>query len=535
MAELTPQVSGLLGAASDQAALSALPIQRPPEAEMKHLAAGAGIALGGRAIGRGTRLLLDVALTHLLSPAMYGAYSIAWTVERVLTMIAPLGVDAGAIRFGSRFWRSDSEALKGVILQSLLFAFLSGSAIGLTFFLGAKWVAAVVFGKPELVPVIRWFSFGYPLVTTLKVAAAATRISQRVKYAIFSEDMSQPAFDLILVLLLSIGGLTLFKAVGAAVLSFGLAMLISLAFLVHLFPKAAAPQVKAKYPGRELYLFSFPAFLMGALTMILLWLDRLIVGHYRSLAEAGIYTAASQLSLAFAIVLSAFTAVFAPMSAELFHRGRIKRLEELFRVSTKWAVYVCVPAFLTICFAPTLIMSVLFGPKYAIGATTLIILGVGQMVNAGTGPVNTVLVMTGNQNRFLAISAVTLVIGLGLAIFLIPTWGMAGAAVGTAVGVSVMFIAAIIMTKVRVGILPYDRRYLKGAFAALPTIGALYLLRMLDIRSGALHLILIFATATAVFGAALYFLGLDPEDQTFLHMVCERFGKANGSPEELSR
>src|ERR1700686_2986195 len=121
------------------------------------------------------------------------------------------------------------------------------------------------------------------------------------------------------------------------------------------------------------------------------------------------------------------------MTAVLPHRGEIKRLEEVFRVSTKWSLYVSIPPFLVMCFASRGVLSVLFGKPYEIGWAALIILGVGQLVNAGTGPVTGLLVMAGLQNHLFVISGASLGAGAAMCIFLIPRWGMAGAAVATAV------------------------------------------------------------------------------------------------------
>ena len=115
----------------------------------------------------------------------------------------------------------------------------------------------------------------------------------------------------------------------------------------------------------------------------------------------GVYQAAAQVPLLFSVVLGAFNSMFAPMLVNLRHAGSHERIEELFRVSTKWTVYLCLPAFLVICFVPTSLMKfVVFGRQYASGAIALPILSVGQMVNAATGPVGLLMMMTGHQDRW---------------------------------------------------------------------------------------------------------------------------------------
>src|SRR5215471_13137543 len=148
-----------------------------PLGSVKRLAAGTGIAVSGRLLGRGTRLLVDVALARLLGPKQFGLYAIGFTLTRIITLISPLGLNTGVIRFGSRYWRQDDASFKGVIVQSLITTALSSSVLGLLCFWNAGWISESLFHKPDLTPLLRWFALSFPLVSVLTVAAASTRIS----------------------------------------------------------------------------------------------------------------------------------------------------------------------------------------------------------------------------------------------------------------------------------------------------------------------------------------------------------------------
>jgi O-antigen/teichoic acid export membrane protein len=492
------------------------------EGDIRQLASGASVFLAGRFLGRGVRFLGDIALAHILGPSRLGLFAIGWTLTRIITLLSPMGLDAGVVRFGTRYWESDSASFRGVLLWSLLFALLSGLSIGAAVFLAAPWLAATVFHKEELTGVFRAFGFAMPLIATLRVAASSTRISKSMKYAVLSEDMSQPVTFLFLFLALSWIGWRLEGALEAMVLSFGIALLLALMFMWKIYPEVRATNANTNFPGMGLLAFSLPATISATLGMLIMWVDRLFVGHYRSAAETGVYQSVSQLSISLAVILGSFASIFSPMTAVLHHRGEMKRLEEVFRVSTKWSLYVSIPPFLVMCFASREVLSVLFGKPYAIGWATLIILGVGQLVNAGTGPVTGLLVMAGLQNHLFLISGVSLGAGAAMCIFLIPRWGMAGAAVATAVSIIGMFAWSIYVGKQRLNMLPYDRRYLKGLAAAAAAVGGLLLLRQFNISSPVMNLVAVCTVATTVFAAALMLGGLDEEDRDFIKMLRAR-------------
>jgi O-antigen/teichoic acid export membrane protein len=121
------------------------------------------------------------------------------------------------------------------------------------------------------------------------------------------------------------------------------------------------------------------------------------------------------------------------------------------------------------------------------------------------------LLLTGNQKMLLRIAAMSLILQFGLDLYLIPRYGIAGAAVAE-VAASILLSASMLVAVKRVlGMSPYDRRYLKGLLAWGVTGAGLYLIRppgMLAIRLALRALI-----ACLVFAAVILALGLDSEDR----------------------
>src|SRR5579863_6438013 len=111
------------------------------ERDIRQLASGASVFLVGRFLGRGVRFLGDIALAHILGPSKLGLFAIGWTFTRIITLVSPIGLDSGVVRFGTKFWESDSASFRGVLLWSLLMALLSGLFIGSIVFLAAPWLA----------------------------------------------------------------------------------------------------------------------------------------------------------------------------------------------------------------------------------------------------------------------------------------------------------------------------------------------------------------------------------------------------------
>jgi O-antigen/teichoic acid export membrane protein len=493
--------------------------------EVSRLAKGLGISLVGKIAGRGLHVLGQVALARFLGPEAFGLYAIGWTILRMAGLVSPLGLNRGVIRYASLYWRADASKLKGVLLHSLGLAALSGLLIGGILYLSAPWLAEHVFKKPDLLSVIRWLAPAFLFYAGLRVATAATTVSKRMIYSFYAFDLLQPASNLFLILVCYLVGWRLLGTVAAAVISFGLACILALYYVKQLFPEAFSSQIKSASVAKDLLLFSLPSSLAGVFTMFLIWVDRLMVSSFCPAAEVGIYNAASQSSIFFAIVLNAFDAIFSPMIADLHHKNDMKRLEELFRISTKWGVYISIPTFLTMCFAPKELMAFVFGARYESGWLPMLILAIGQMINIGTGSIGQLLVMTGNQKRWFTSSGSMLFTNIALLWIFIPRWGLAGAAFATACALGGLFFLGLMQVKNILGLWPYDTRYLKGLLATCITVAVLMLLHFAKVASPVLHLAITLATSVGVFGATLLLLGLDSEDKEFFHVMRARLSR----------
>jgi O-antigen/teichoic acid export membrane protein len=94
----------------------------------------------------------------------------------------------------------------------------------------------------------------------------------------------------------------------------------------------------------------------------------------------------------------------------------------------------------------------LFGKDYLLGAVPLVILGFGQLFNVFVGPVGNALNMANSERVVFRVSALTLVLNLGLNALLIPYFGLIGAAVATVSSLVLWNIILAIQLKIKHGV-----------------------------------------------------------------------------------
>jgi O-antigen/teichoic acid export membrane protein len=499
----------------------------PDDMRIQTLARGIGITLPGRLLGRGLAVLTQIILARLLGPEVFGLYAIAWTMLRLGEGGVTLGLDQGVIHFGSReVATGDHNRLKGIFHPSFAMALAFGTAVGAILYLLAPRIAVQFYNEPELAVVIRWLSPAFAFAAGLHVAAAATRVSQRMQFSVVSQEIFQPLTNITLVVVAFLLGWGVLGAVGAGVVSYGLAALLAIFFVRRLFPRIFTLPIRTSMPVRVLLRYSLPAPLAALFTMGMVNADRLLVGLFLPIEDVGIYQAASLVSVIFALILAALSMAFSPMVAELHHKGDLAMLGRLYKAITRWGMIMSLPVLAFVVAAPREIMVIVYGDSFEGGWLPLVILAIGNFLRIAVGPVDRLLVMSGNQNRWFWSTGLALGFDIGLILALTPRYGLAGAACASTITTLLLSLAGLLQVRGRLRIWPYERSYWKMLLAGGITALILFMVRGLLRFDPVPNLSLTIVLSLAVFGGGMVALGLEAEDREIFHWALDRMRRA---------
>jgi O-antigen/teichoic acid export membrane protein len=503
-----------------------LAVGRPPrtlEAERVRLATGAGVGMAGKVGGRLLVVAGHVLVARTLGAEAFGLFAVGWTVLAIGSVLSPLGLQHGVIRYGAPHWRRDPARLRGVVLQSLALAAAGAAGAALLLWLAAPALARHLFHAPQLAPVLRGFAPALFAAALLKVVASASRISQRAHWSVLSEDVAQGLALLAFLAWFLPAGRGLAGAVDAATLALFVALGVAALCLVPALPDLREPVALRRAGPAPLLSFSLAAAVAAFATLALPWVDRLMVAVFRPPSEVGVYQAASQISLLFAMILGSFGAIFAPMISRLHKDGDSARLRDLYAASTRWALYVATPGFLVVLFAGGSLLHVLFGPQFAAGYRPLVLLALGQLANVATGVVGLMLMMTGRQRLWLALTASALALSLVLDLLLIPRFGAAGAACATGCSLALLFVAGLLLVSRKLHCWPYDRRSVRALAAAGPVALVLGFWSRLGLPPWPDLLVSALVAVVGFYGLLALF-GLDDDDRELVRALSRRTG-----------
>ena len=159
-----------------------------------------------------------------------------------------------------------------------------------------------------------------------------------------------------------------------------------------------------------------------------------MVGFYLTPHDVAIYYATVKTLALVHFVYFAVKAGVAQRYAQFTH-GETGKLDAFARETVAWTFWPSLVMALVVL-AIGKPMLALFGEGFDEGYPFLFLLVVGVVARASVGPAESLLTMSGNQNVCAAVYAMTLAINIGLNVVLIPTLGLWGAAVATAVAMT---------------------------------------------------------------------------------------------------
>jgi len=250
--------------------------------------------------------------------------------------------------------------------------------------------------------------------------------------------------------------------------------------------------------------------------------DKILIGFFLNAREVGIYAVAMGMVAFVPSILKAVNQMFAPTIAELHAAGEHAVLARLYQTLTKWILGLTIPLILTIALFSHPLMRI-FGRDFEIGASCLTVATLAELIDCGVGSVGFLLLMSGNERRLLRIQIVMAVAILGLNVWLIPTWGILGAAVASAVATVATNLWSLQEVRSRLGLFPYSRSYYRLVVPVTASFAVLWLVRLMPVS---IPPVVVMGTALtlsyAVFlGIALLF-GLDADDQLIARAAWSR-------------
>ena len=185
---------------------------------------------------------------------------------------------------------------------------------------------------------------------------------------------------------------------------------------------------------RQLLVFAAPIGAYQLLNAFIFRLDVIMLAFFIgrapgvTLATVGIYGAVVEIAGGLRKVNQAFNPIFAPVVAEMTASGEQARAAAAYAQLAQWMLWILCPLVVSLALAGGVILMI-FGPAFVQGSSWLGIVGLACATNAFVSLSETVI-MVQRPHLNLITSAFTCAVSVGANLWLIPRFGVTGAAFG---------------------------------------------------------------------------------------------------------
>lgn len=490
---------------------------------IRQLFKGGTILLIGLVVQLGISFLGKLLVARGLSLTDFGGVALGMTLSSAVGTVALFGLQEGIGRFLPRYETEVNR--RGVLVSGFTVAAPLGLGAAALMFLLAPTVATELFNSPDITPVLQVFSFVVPLLVVHRLVISTIQGNQRSVPKVFLENLLRPAARFLAIGAVIYVGISSVRIAGAYVFGW---LVPVVAGLVYLYRETTLFEfdAPANTRRREMLDFSLPLLLSATLGLVLSDLDTLLLGYFSdTTAPVGVYNAVYPLGSLLTTGTVAFGFLFMPIISELHEADEMDRARRMYQVVTKWVFMFTLPLFLALVAFPERVIALTFGVKYAGGATALAVLSTGYFAHTMLGLNRETVVSVGETRIKMYGDFGAAVMNLALNLWLIPRFGLLGAATATAATFLVLntFLSSYLYRYY--DIVPFTAEILRPAALAGISFVAIYLLIRTFLSPTVPILVLGFTAFLLSYAVAtLRFGGIEEEELLVLDSIEERFG-----------
>lgn len=394
------------------------------------------INISGSLIGNILNYIWLMILTRSLSQEDIGNFSLAQSLINITLIFALLGLHRALDRFIPFFnaeGREGKGKIKALLRWIFRFSLLSSFLIGVVLYWSAGFLSTSLFHKPDLAYIIRIVVITIPLMALINIVIYAFIGYKELRYNIYLKQIIEPGLRIIGAFLVAIWGLGVLQWSWMYVGTLVISALAGILFLSRNIMRSLEGAENVEINIKEIISYSWPISIGSILTLLIGQIDYIIIGIYNPAADVGIYRIYIQIAALLQLILSSVARIYKPVISELIPQNEISSAREIYRKVSRWVLIGTLLGFLVIALYGDILTRTLFTEAYSILPIALTILVLGTLINASFGPESVTLEAFGNTKLVMLNSLVALAVNIGLDLWLIPKYGIVGAATSTAV------------------------------------------------------------------------------------------------------
>lgn len=442
---------------------------------LKLLANSSVIVFLGILLSKVAGYLYRIIVARQFDPEVYGAFSLALVVSGLFAAIFSFGIGEGLARY-IPYYRGKEKVnkIRFLFRTSLMTLLISGIVATILMYISSDLIATRIFHDPSLGKFLKLFSLTLVFSMVSGPLMSTIRAYEKIGWHSFIFNILQNFAKVGGVAILILLGFEAYSVAWSHIIA-SIVMAIS-AYLVCkyvisvVFVKEKLSQNEKRTVLKEVYHYSWPFVLLSLSAYVITWIDSIMIGYYKTVYDVGVYNVAVTLSGLFLIIPMLFMQLLFPLLAKELGKNKKSLAKEISKQVTKWILMLNIPILIMVLLFPGVIINILFGEQYLGASNSLRIISIGIFF-LQLSAVSRDLVNTSGKSKLILFDYIfASLLNTALNLFLVPFYGIEGAAFSTMLAYLCLASLYFIQAKKYVKIVTLRRKMIGVIFAAiLPT------------------------------------------------------------------
>lgn len=405
-----------------------------------------------RVFGAFSTFLLYYFIANTITIEDAGYFFIVLSITTILCSIATLGMPTAILRFsGSYFSKKEWESIRGLsnfsIRRTICLSFVLISISYVICFV-LEYYGIIKRGYSEVFYFLVW---SIPFIGIINLIAASFQAIQKPLFAVLFRNVLIQVTACLIIFIFMYGYPEIEEVHIPSIYVLSSCLICVIAY--YIFRHNSIKNVTGRYELKDKNSFivlSNSLIYPSLIGIIIQHIGVITVGFFGTPEEAALFSISQRISLLTTFILIAVNLIAAPKFAAAFEAGKLQNLKQMSIFFNRIVLISALPFFFIILIFPSFILG-LISEEYIAGSILLQILMIGQLINVGTGSVNYLLNMTGNEK---SVKKIALLAGL-LVLLLCPIFaiffGVIGVAIAISLVISIQNLSAAVMVKRKLG------------------------------------------------------------------------------------
>lgn len=491
-------------------------MRQAAETDARDLARGAGVNYLGYGFRLGARAPFLLIAALLYRETSFGAYVFALSIAEPVAALALFGMKRSLFKFMSEA-SARGESLHRTIANGIALALVSGVLMTVLIAATAFPIASLL-RLPSAAPELHLLAASIPLSVMSDILLVSIRFTRQMRFEVFAKSVVEP----LTLSAVAVGAWYLGAREYGLVVAYLMALLVSTGTAVYFFAKVFPLGACLRAPlawgeMRRLIGFSGPTAAYEMLILVSDQIDVYLVSYFFPASTVGVYGMARQFATFARKIRQGFDRILPPVLSDAIAAGDLTRVGGQLALVSRWILSVQVMLIIGFAMFGDNILSVL-GGTFSAGALTLTLLLIGDTINGSLGIAELPIIYLRPRVNYL-VGVIRLGLTLGLGIWMASSFGLEGVAISVAATYLIVNAMRIEINRRLFGIRSVNLGVLKPLIAAIPPAMIIIALLAIFPRQAIWQVALGVPLCLLGYFGALYALGLEPEELTWLRHV----------------